>query len=119
MSAEFDYDVLIVGSGFGGSVSALRLAEKGWKVGVLEMGRRLTPEDFETAAHSNRALTWMPALGMTGAALAAALAYGASVLLLAWRFARHAGLPLAQVLRPGAQLLADLRGVASRHGGRT
>ncbi|HEX5277415.1 MAG TPA: GMC oxidoreductase [Fluviicoccus sp.] len=66
MSAEFDYDILIVGSGFGGSVSALRLAEKGWKVGVLEMGRRLTTEDFEAAAHSNRALTWMPALGMTG-----------------------------------------------------
>ena len=66
MSAEFDYDILIVGSGFGGSVSALRLAEKGWKVGVLEMGRRLTPEDFEAAAHCNRALTWMPALGMTG-----------------------------------------------------
>ena len=65
------------------------------------------------------ALLLVPALGMTGAALAAALAYGASVLLLAWRFARHAGLPLAQVLRPGAQLLADLRGVASRHGGRT
>lgn len=65
------------------------------------------------------ALLLVPALGMTGAALAAALAYGASVLLLAWRFARHAGLPLAQVLRPGAQLLADLRSVASRHGGRT
>lgn len=66
MSAEFDYDVLIVGSGFGGSVSALRLAEKGWKVGVLEMGRRLTPEDFEAAAISNAALTWMPALGLKG-----------------------------------------------------
>ena len=45
----FDYDWLIVGSGFGGSVSALRLAEKGYSVGVLECGRRyprrgLTPE---------------------------------------------------------------------------
>ena len=38
-----DYDVVIVGSGFGGSVSALRLAEKGYRVGVLEAGRRFTP----------------------------------------------------------------------------
>mgnify|MGYP000968433611 CR=1 FL=1 len=40
-------DILIIGSGFGGSVSAMRLAEKGWRVGVLEMGRRLTRDDFE------------------------------------------------------------------------
>lgn len=66
MSQKFDFDILIVGSGFGGSVSALRLAKKGWKVGVLEMGRRLTPADFEKAAHSNAALSWMPALGMKG-----------------------------------------------------
>jgi O-antigen/teichoic acid export membrane protein len=65
------------------------------------------------------ALLLVPRLGMAGAALAASLAYTASVLLLAWRFARHAGLPLSSVLRPGAQLLADLRGVAWRRGGRT
>lgn len=39
----FDYDVLVVGSGFGGAVSALRLTEKGYRVGVLEAGRRFTP----------------------------------------------------------------------------
>lgn len=53
----------------------------------------------------------VPLMGMAGAALAATLAYSASVLLLAWRFARHAGLPLTQVLWPGAQLRADLRAV--------
>ena len=40
------YDVLVIGSGFGGSVSALRLTEKGYKVGVLEAGARLRDEDF-------------------------------------------------------------------------
>ena len=40
MAAEFDYDVLVVGSGFGGSVTALRLTEKGYRVGVLEAGAR-------------------------------------------------------------------------------
>ncbi len=43
---EFDYDWLVIGSGFGGSVSALRLAEKGYKVGILEAGRRYRDEDF-------------------------------------------------------------------------
>ncbi|MFO1326921.1 MAG: polysaccharide biosynthesis C-terminal domain-containing protein [Rubrivivax sp.] len=63
------------------------------------------------------ALALVPRLGMAGAALAASLSYSFSVALLAWRFARHAGLPLARVLVPGAQLLADLRGVAFRRGG--
>ncbi|MYS75578.1 FAD-binding protein, partial [Streptomyces sp. SID5926] len=42
----YDYDVLVVGSGFGGSVSALRLTEKGYRVGVLEAGRRFTRESL-------------------------------------------------------------------------
>jgi FAD binding domain-containing protein len=41
-----DYDVLVIGSGFGGSVAALRLAEKGYRVGVLEAGRRFEDADF-------------------------------------------------------------------------
>ncbi|MGH8492254.1 MAG: GMC oxidoreductase [Moraxellaceae bacterium] len=66
MSNTFDYDIIVVGSGFGGSVSALRLAEKGWKVAVLEMGRRLTPVDFEQAATNQKKLAWAPALGLKG-----------------------------------------------------
>ena len=44
--ASFDYDVAIVGSGFGGSVAALRAAEKGYRVGVMESGKRWNDEDL-------------------------------------------------------------------------
>lgn len=43
---SFDYDVVIIGSGFGGSVSALRLTEKGYRVAVLEAGRRFDEKTF-------------------------------------------------------------------------
>ena len=54
MSGEHDFDWLVIGSGFGGSVSALRLAEKGYRVAVLEAGRRyerrgLRHDDVERA----------------------------------------------------------------------
>jgi cholesterol oxidase len=42
----FDYDYVIIGSGFGGSVSALRLSEKGYKVLVIEKGKWLKANDF-------------------------------------------------------------------------
>ena len=42
----YDYDWLIVGSGFGGSVSAMRLTAKGYSIGTLECGRRFEDEDF-------------------------------------------------------------------------
>lgn len=59
-------DVAIVGSGFGGSVAALRLAEKGYKVLVLEKGRRWQPHDFPRSNwHLPRAF-WFPALGCHG-----------------------------------------------------
>jgi cholesterol oxidase len=61
-----DYDVLIIGSGFGGSVSALRLTEKGYRVGVLEAGRRFEDEDMAKTSWDLRKFLWMPKLGMYG-----------------------------------------------------
>lgn len=63
---DFDYDVIIVGSGFGGSVSALRLTEKGYSVGVMEAGRRFEPTDFATTNWNLRKYLWFPRLGMHG-----------------------------------------------------
>ncbi len=62
----FDYDVLIVGSGFGGSTTALRLAEKGYRVGILEAGRRYRDEDFPKSNWDVRNFLWMPRLGCRG-----------------------------------------------------
>ena len=61
-----DYDVVIVGSGFGGSVSALRLTEKGYRVGVLEAGRRYTPEMLPKTSWDLRNFLWAPRLGLRG-----------------------------------------------------
>ena len=62
----WDYDVIVIGSGFGGSVSALRLSEKGYRVGVLESGRRFAMKDFERSNWDLRSSIWMPRLGLTG-----------------------------------------------------
>jgi cholesterol oxidase len=62
----FDYDVIVIGSGFGGSVTALRLTEKGYRVGVLEAGRRWRPEDFPKTNWRLRDSIWAPRLGLTG-----------------------------------------------------
>jgi cholesterol oxidase len=61
-----DYDWLIVGSGFGGSTSALRLAEKGYSVGMLECGRRFADQDFAKTTWEAAKYYWMPKLGMKG-----------------------------------------------------
>lgn len=62
-----DFDWIVVGSGFGGSVSALRLAEKGYSVAVLECGSRFRDEDFaESTLRHPRRYFWAPKLGMRG-----------------------------------------------------
>ena len=63
----FDYDVLVVGSGFGGGVTSLRLAEKGYRVGVLEAGRSYDrPEDLPENSMDARRFLWMPRLNLKG-----------------------------------------------------
>ncbi|WP_229051195.1 GMC family oxidoreductase [Aeromicrobium sp. Leaf350] len=59
-SDEFDYDVVVVGSGFGGSVTALRLTEKGYKVGVMEAGRRFADDEFPETSWRLRRYLWAP-----------------------------------------------------------
>jgi cholesterol oxidase len=63
---EATYDVIVVGSGFGGSVTALRLTEKGYRVGVLEAGRRFRDEDFPRTSWDLRRFLWAPRLGCKG-----------------------------------------------------
>ncbi|WP_175410767.1 GMC oxidoreductase [Streptomyces sp. TRM64462] len=63
---DYDYDVIVIGSGFGGSVSALRLTEKGYRVGVLEAGRRFTPETLPKTSWDLKNYLWAPALGLYG-----------------------------------------------------
>ncbi|GAB2754837.1 GMC oxidoreductase [Nocardioides pakistanensis] len=65
-AAGFDYDVLIIGSGFGGSVSALRLTEKGYRVGVLEAGARFRDEDFADTSFDLDKYLFRPELGCYG-----------------------------------------------------
>ena len=63
---RFDYDVLVIGSGFGGSVTALRLSEKGYRVGVLEADRRFRDEDFADNSWHIRDYIFKPSLGLYG-----------------------------------------------------
>lgn len=63
---RYDYDWIVIGSGFGGSVSALRLAEKGYKVLVLECGSRFTDADFPSSTWDLKRYFFAPKYGMRG-----------------------------------------------------
>jgi len=66
MTQVYDHDVVVIGSGFGGSVAALRLAEKGYRVHVYEAGRRFADEDFADTSWNLRRYLWAPRLGCYG-----------------------------------------------------
>ena len=66
MEGDFDFDWLVIGSGFGGSVSALRLSEKGHSVGVLECGRRFADHELPSSTADLKRYFWNPQLGMKG-----------------------------------------------------
>ncbi|HTR55186.1 MAG TPA: GMC family oxidoreductase [Kofleriaceae bacterium] len=63
---HYDFDYVVVGSGFGGAVSACRLAEKGYSVAVIEMGKRWTAADFPKTTWNLRRWLWRPRLGLYG-----------------------------------------------------
>lgn len=62
----YDYDYIIIGSGFGGSVSALRLSEKGYKVLVIEKGKWYNSSDFPKTNWNLKKWLWIPALRFFG-----------------------------------------------------
>lgn len=66
MNSTFDFDYIVIGSGFGGSVSAMRLTEKGYKVAVLERGKRLKANDFPRTNWNIFKFLWMPLLRCFG-----------------------------------------------------
>jgi cholesterol oxidase len=59
---NLDFDYIIVGSGFGGSVSAMRLSQKGYKVAIIESGKRWNPGDYPKSNFSIRKFLWLPSL---------------------------------------------------------
>jgi cholesterol oxidase len=60
------YDYIVIGSGFGGSVASLRLAEKGYKVLTLEQGKRFNPTDFPKTNWNLPKYLWIPSLRFFG-----------------------------------------------------
>ncbi len=63
LDGHFAFDWTAIGSGFGGSASALRLAEKGYRVAVLECGARLEDDDFAERTSEVKRYYWLPHLG--------------------------------------------------------
>ncbi|MFH2071804.1 MAG: FAD-dependent oxidoreductase, partial [Actinomycetota bacterium] len=60
------FDVVVIGSGFGGSVAALRLTERGYRVAVMESGRRFSSGTYARTSWNLRRFFWLPRLGLRG-----------------------------------------------------
>ena len=102
---SFDHDVVIIGSGFGGSVAALRLAEKGYRVHVYEAGRRFEDSDFAKTNWDVRRYLWAPALGCFGVQRIHRLPH---VMILAGAGVGGGSLNYANTLyQPGSDFFAD------------
>ncbi|WP_372968579.1 GMC oxidoreductase [Microbacterium sp.] len=102
---EFDEDVVIVGSGFGGSVAALRLVEKGYRVRVYEAGRRFEDADFARTNWNVRRYLWAPAIGCYGVQRIHRLPH---VMILAGAGVGGGSLNYANTLyQPGVAFFAD------------
>ena len=100
-----DYDVIVIGSGFGGSVAALRLTEKGYRVGVLEAGRRFEDHEFAKTSWRLPRYVWAPKIGLFGVQRIHMLK---DVMILAGAGVGGGSLNYANTLyRPGREFFAD------------
>ncbi|TFG93065.1 MAG: GMC family oxidoreductase [Syntrophobacterales bacterium] len=63
---DFDFDYIVIGSGFGGSVAAMRLSQKGYKVGVIESGKRWNADEFAKSNWNIKKFLWFPTFGCYG-----------------------------------------------------
>lgn len=105
MNESFDHDVVIIGSGFGGSVAALRLVQKGYRVHVYEAGRRFADEDFAKTSWNIRRYLWAPAIGCFGVQRIHKLPH---VMILAGAGVGGGSLNYANTLyQPGAEFFVD------------
>ena len=64
--SDFDFDYIVIGSGFSGSVAAMRLSQKGYKVGVIESGKRWSADEFPKSNWNIKKFLWFPKVGCYG-----------------------------------------------------